>query len=41
MIHKQRIKDELYVYFNGKLIFKRWIKHGYSKVFSKWGGMPF
>ncbi len=37
MIYKERIKDELYVYCNGKLIYKRWINHGYGKVFSKWG----
>lgn len=25
--------DELYLYMNGRLIFKRWLKKGYSKVF--------
>lgn len=33
MIWKQRIGDELYVYHNGSLIFKRWIKLGYSMTF--------
>ena len=34
MIRKE-IKDdnELYLYFNGKLIYKRWLDQGYSKVF--------
>lgn len=41
MIYKIKTKDELYVYFKGKLIYKRWIKHNYGKVFSKWGGYPF
>ena len=41
MMYKIKTKDELYVYFNGKLIFKRYIKHGYSKVFSKWGEYAF
>ena len=35
MIIKKEIKDdnEFYLYFNGKLIFKKWLDHGYSKVF--------
>lgn len=31
--HKEIKGDELYLYYNGKLIFKRWLKAGYSKVF--------
>ena len=33
MIFKQVIGNELYVYRNGKLIFKRWLNQGYSLVF--------
>lgn len=34
---RKEIKDdnELYVYFNEKLIYKRWLNLGYSKVFDK------
>lgn len=37
MMIKKEIKDdnELYLYFNGKLIYKRWLNLGYSKVFDK------
>ncbi|MCR1026082.1 hypothetical protein NQT66_14765 [Cellulophaga baltica] len=37
MIVRKEIKDdnELYVYFNGKLIYKRWLDLGYGKVFDK------
>ncbi len=30
---KETKDDELYVYMNGKLIYKRWLKTGQSKVF--------
>lgn len=30
---KEIKNDELYVYMNGKLIYKRWLKTGQSKVF--------
>lgn len=35
MVIKKEIKDdnELYLYFNGKLIYKRWLNLGYGKVF--------
>ena len=34
MLNKKIIGDELYLYnLKGELIFKRWLKHGYSKVF--------
>ncbi len=33
MLHKEIKGDELYLYMNGKLIYKRWIKTGVSKVF--------
>lgn len=35
MIIKKEITDnnELYLYFNGKVIYKKWLDHGYSKVF--------
>jgi hypothetical protein len=32
-IFKKIQTDELYLYMNGKLIYKRWLKQGYSKVF--------
>ncbi len=32
-IHKKIIGDELYLYMNGKLIYKRWLNTGISKVF--------
>jgi hypothetical protein len=37
VIIRKEIKDdnELYLYFNGKLIYKRWLNQGYSKVFDK------
>tara|TARA_R110002012_G_scaffold275236_1_gene461769 strand:+ start:960 stop:1118 length:159 start_codon:yes stop_codon:yes gene_type:complete len=34
MVFTKESKDnELYVYMNGKLIYKRWLKTGQSKVF--------
>lgn len=30
MITKLKIKDELYIYCNGKLMYKRWLKYGYG-----------
>ncbi len=37
MIVRKEIKNdnELYLYFNGKLIYKRWLDLGYGKVFDK------
>ncbi|TVZ55309.1 barstar (barnase inhibitor) [Lutibacter sp. Hel_I_33_5] len=37
MIIRKEIKDdnELYLYFNDRLIYKRWLNDGYSKVFDK------
>lgn len=32
-IFKKVENDELYLFMNGKLIYKRWLKMGYSKVF--------
>ncbi len=41
MIIKKEIKDdnEFYLWFNGKLIYKKWLDKGYSKVFDHgtWG----
>ena len=41
MIVRKEIKDhnELYLYFNDQLIYKRWLNYGYGKVFDKgaWG----
>lgn len=34
MVFKEKTKDnELYVYLNGKLIYKKWLNSGKSKVF--------
>jgi len=33
MVHKELIGNELYLYMNGRLIFKRWIKQSRSVVF--------
>jgi hypothetical protein len=33
LIHKEVKDRELYVYMNGKLIYKRWLDTGASKVF--------
>jgi len=41
MIIRKEIKDdnEFYLWFNGKLIYKKWLNQGYSKVFDHfaWG----
>ena len=37
MITKQIIGDELYIFFNGKLLYKRWLNKGYGKIFCKFG----
>lgn len=41
MIVRKEIKDdnEFYLWFNGKLIYKKWLNQGYSKVFDRgaWG----
>ena len=42
MIHKELIGNELYVYMNGSLLYKRWITHAYGMVFCNiWGWKPF
>ena len=33
MFYKEVIGNELYVYFGGSLLYKRWIDKGYGKVF--------
>ena len=33
MIHKTIIDNQLYLYMNGKLIYKRWLLNGQSFVF--------
>lgn len=33
MFYKEVIGKELYVYFGGSLLYKRWIDKGYGKVF--------
>jgi hypothetical protein len=37
MITKQIIGKELYVYLNGKLIYKRWLDKQYGMIFCKLG----
>lgn len=37
MIYKQTIGNELYVYMNGSLLYKRWMWLGHGKIFDKWG----
>ncbi|PSR54246.1 hypothetical protein AHMF7605_12285 [Adhaeribacter arboris] len=32
-LKKEIIGDEFYLYVNGKIIYKKWLKTGYSKVF--------
>lgn len=32
-MYKIRINHELYIYYRGKLIYKRWINLGYGKIF--------
>jgi hypothetical protein len=34
MIYKIRTKDELYIFINGQLVYKRWIKLGYGRLFN-------
>ena len=42
MVVKIRQGNELYVYMNGSLLYKRWINDGYGKVFCDvWGWRPF
>lgn len=38
MVFKEVIGNELYVYMNGSLLYKRWLKTGQSLVFDK---MPY
>ena len=33
MFWKEIIDNQLFVYYNGKLLYKRWLKLGYGKVF--------
>ena len=37
MFYKEVIGDELYVYFGGSLLYKRWLKLDYGIVFDKYG----
>jgi len=37
-IYKEITEDEFYLYLNGKLIYKKWFKTGFSYVFDK---MPY
>jgi hypothetical protein len=37
MITKLISNNQLFVYHNGKLIYKRWLKTGISAVFQKYG----
>ncbi|ANE51300.1 hypothetical protein SY85_13045 [Flavisolibacter tropicus] len=35
MITKVVKDNELYVYYNGKILYKRWLKEGYGKVMDR------
>jgi hypothetical protein len=35
MFYKIKIDNELYVYFGGSLLYKRWIDKGYGRIFPK------
>ncbi|MEK6829538.1 MAG: hypothetical protein AABY15_05440 [Nanoarchaeota archaeon] len=37
MFYVERIGNELYVWYGGSLLYKRWINHGYGKVFQQKG----
>jgi hypothetical protein len=46
MVHKVYSSNEVYVYMNGSLLYKRWFTgpngHGYGMVFCDvWGNRPF
>jgi hypothetical protein len=42
MITKEYSQNEVFIYLNGELLYKRWINHGYGKVFCNvWGNRPF
>ena len=42
MIATLNTGKELYVYMNGKLLYKRWIQEDYGMVFCDvWGNRPF
>lgn len=42
MITKQYTNNEVYIYLNGKLLYKRWLNAGYGKVFCDvWGHFVF
>lgn len=42
MTYKIIIGEELYVYMNGSLLYKRWLTHQYGKVFCNvWGHCVF
>lgn len=40
MIWKTIVGDELYVRWNGHLIYKRWLTEGHDKVFDLHGSFP-
>lgn len=35
MVHKEVIGNELFVYMNGSLLYKRWLNYGYGMVFCR------
>lgn len=37
MIYKEKIGNELYVWMNGKLLYKRWLSEGYGIIFDSFG----
>lgn len=37
MMWAKLVNDELYVYWNGRLIYKKWLSTGSSALFDKYG----
>ena len=37
MMHVKRVGDELYVYWNGDLLYKKWLNQDRSLLFDKYG----
>ena len=38
MITREIIDNQLFVYHNGRLIYKRWLRWAFGVVFDAWGG---
>jgi hypothetical protein len=31
-----RVGDEIYLYYGGELVYKRWLRLGYGRVYNDW-----